>query len=322
MTQNEPTSHNGNTPLEFNGWNDYPFGFADYDSTFVDTACLSAPGLFVNESDPLGIEILDVYRKYFRQIFIRGLRLNCTQAPIARRSLESLQQPTMLRTTFCTQCNHTLESCRAHVYPLHLWIVSDEHRSIWQENRHLPLGVTEELMRKILVCHGITPDFLEYLLAYREKELPSDEGQGHAIVQSSSNRKHGKIASEHAEAGSDKSLEEACYLLKYAEQSGRPWGDPWSIRRTGVYHQIRVGLFEVVILLHPVAESKARERIRALFSGQGAGFPRAHPLHLHLLLLSTYITNWRAYLGDLGRSFVPMVSKASQRIFPYYYGGN
>lgn len=57
--------------------------------------------------------------------------------------------------------------------------------SIFQKNTLHPLQITERTMRKLLTFHGVTPDFLEYLFAYGEKSLPSDDGQGRATVTNS-----------------------------------------------------------------------------------------------------------------------------------------
>lgn len=106
-------------------------------------------------------------------------------------------------------------------------------------------------------------------------------------------------------------MKAACYLLKCAEENGRAWGDPWSIRRTGLYHHIDPDTrSNIVILLHPVPKSKAQERIRAFVSLKGSQSIAVHPLSVQLLLLSTYLTHWRAYLRDLGREFVSMVRKS------------
>ncbi|KAI5846117.1 hypothetical protein BZA05DRAFT_447540 [Tricharina praecox] len=116
----------------------------------MDTACWSAPGpeLFVAYSDPLQIEILDFYTSD-RETFVAEF------------------------TTAQDVENHLLltEAPRTRVI------------SISQANRSLPLGVTEELMRKILVFYRVTPDFLEYLLAYREKDLPSEAAGASIPVQ-------------------------------------------------------------------------------------------------------------------------------------------
>ncbi|KAF8244930.1 hypothetical protein K440DRAFT_557560, partial [Wilcoxina mikolae CBS 423.85] len=154
-----------------------------------------------------------------------------------------------------------------------------------------PLQITEKAMRKLLTFLRVTPDFLEYLFAYGEKSLPSDDGQGRATV---TNSLDGAYAAD------------TCYLLRYVEKNGRSWNsNPWSIRRTGVYHRYCPDTqSNVFIFLHPKEQTKLQERIHSLCTQDESSMPWANPMRLHLLLLSSYLDNWRWYLSDLGRDFL------------------
>jgi len=89
-------------------------------------------------------------------------------------------------------------------------------------------------------------------------------------------------------------------FLKYPESNGRTDGaDPWSIRQTGVYQSINPTTKSALwILLNPRHGSAANDRVKNLLNAQ----ERISPLHCQpplvgLVVLSTYITNWRTYLA-------------------------
>ncbi|KAF8246074.1 hypothetical protein K440DRAFT_685745 [Wilcoxina mikolae CBS 423.85] len=239
----------------FEGWPVYPAGFVD--ETFVDGESYNerlkqlSSKLFCKDPDDLNVEIVDVYgtgeheQKVFNEVFVSALALD-----------DHLVQKEIPTTRII---------------------------SITQKNTQFPLDITEEMMRKILTFHRVSPDFLEYLFCYREKALPSDEGQGNATITTSSSGAYG-------------------YLLRYPEQNGRDYSQKWSIRRTGVYHHFDPNTkSSVFIFLHPVRGARTQARIKELCSSpKSLKSTQAHPLRLHLLLLSSYIDNWRWYLRDYG----------------------
>lgn len=103
-----------------------------------------------------------------------------------------------------------------------------------------------------------------------------------------------------------------CYLFKYVEKNGRPNGNPWSIRQSGVYHRYSPKLnSNVWLLLHPLADSVAQRRLNDWYSRPHHSL-NINPLRIHILLLSSYLDNWRWYLKDLGNTFLNIVSKATR----------
>jgi hypothetical protein len=99
---------------------------------------------------------------------------------------------------------------------------------------------------------------------------------------------------------------ELLYELSYMELSGREPGDLVG-RHTGVYHAHSQDL-DLFILLQCKGQTAAEQRIRDLNSPE----PRIreelsklceNPFRLHMLLASSYIHNWRPYLGALVRDF-------------------
>jgi hypothetical protein len=102
------------------------------------------------------------------------------------------------------------------------------------------------------------------------------------------------------------------YQYKYVEKNNRRQGNPWSIRQTGVYHSYSASSdSNLFILLHPNEESRLQKRVEATLTTPSAMIPlHQSPLKLHLLVLSTYFSNWRWYLQDLGDVFSKMEDKA------------
>jgi hypothetical protein len=99
---------------------------------------------------------------------------------------------------------------------------------------------------------------------------------------------------------------ELLYELSYMELSGREPGDLVG-RHTGVYHAHSKDL-DLFILLQCKGQTAAEQRLRDLNSPE----PRIrqelsklceNPFRLHMLLASSYVHNWRPYLGALVRDF-------------------
>jgi len=59
--------------------------------------------------------------------------------------------------------------------------------------------------------------------------------------------------------------------------------------------------------LHPLADSVAQKRLNDWYSRPHCGL-NINPIRVHILLLSSYLDNWRWYLKDLGHTFLGIVS--------------
>ena len=102
------------------------------------------------------------------------------------------------------------------------------------------------------------------------------------------------------------------FVLKYPENNGRSDGaNPWSNRQTGVYQSFDCKTQTTLwILLNPRSESAADSRVKHLLSKGADGF-----LHLQgqgalvgLIVLDTYILNWRTYMTFYEKEELEMVS--------------
>ena len=85
------------------------------------------------------------------------------------------------------------------------------------------------------------------------------------------------------------------------EKNDHLHGQKWSERQIGVYDRFGGDSKAVMILLHANVSTKAHGRLQQAFSnGQYQQRTRTSPLLLHVLILSSYLDNWRLYLQHLG----------------------
>ena len=107
------------------------------------------------------------------------------------------------------------------------------------------------------------------------------------------------------------------FVLKYPENNGRSDGaNPWSNRQTGVYQSFDSRTQTTLwILLNPKPQSAADDRIKDLFSTGTDGF-----LHLQeqrplvgLIVLSSYMLNWRTYMAFYEKEELRMVRLSRTR---------
>ncbi len=90
------------------------------------------------------------------------------------------------------------------------------------------------------------------------------------------------------------------FVLKYPESNGRTDGaDPWSIRQTGVYQSFNPTTKSALwILLNPRHGNAADDRVRNLLNAQECISPlHCQPPLIGLVVLSTFVINWRSYLA-------------------------
>jgi hypothetical protein len=105
---------------------------------------------------------------------------------------------------------------------------------------------------------------------------------------------------------------EICYQFKYPERNNATRGFPWSMRNTEVYNSLstteRGKCFWLI--LHPMNAAEAQLRIETEIAGHERGQRlEANPVYLHLLLLTTYIDNWRDFLSYLGEIYQDKVRR-------------
>lgn len=105
------------------------------------------------------------------------------------------------------------------------------------------------------------------------------------------------------------------FIVKYPENNGRSDGaNPWSNRQTGVYQSFDSKTQTTLwILLNPKPQSAADSRIKDIFSAGADGL-----LHLQeqrplvgLIVLSSYILNWRTYMAFYEKEELRMVRLCS-----------
>lgn len=106
------------------------------------------------------------------------------------------------------------------------------------------------------------------------------------------------------------------YQMNYVEENFRDPHNPWSFRHTGVYHQHQHDdhplQFDLFVLLHPNQSSVLDAQVLEWLGIDPSKTPLAtssstsdmpDPERLHLLVLSSFLDNWRWYLRYLGERF-------------------
>ncbi|OCL06730.1 hypothetical protein AOQ84DRAFT_223520 [Glonium stellatum] len=152
---------------------------------------------------------------------------------------------------------------------------------ICQSNSWEPLGISTKMLSEILRNHRVQEGFIEVIRSFRYRECHTEEAFcGHWFS---------KTSIDH---------DEISYIFKYPERRYKTESEAWSIRQTAVYqaidHQSKRSCW---ILLHPEYESKASECLKvALSVDERAAELIAQPLQQHIMLISTYLSNWRGYM--------------------------
>jgi len=164
-------------------------------------------------------------------------------------------------------------------------------RSITQKYSLSPFNITEQSMCKIFTQHHIPPGFLDILCGFGDKSHTADEGSASGVYSSFNGTSH-----------------DIFYQFWYAEKNNRKHGDPWSVRQTGVYHRFSTTDPENLwLLLHPMQNSKAQTRMGLATDKLCAEEMAKDPLRFHVLIMSSYVDNWRWYLHDIKRQYLVLV---------------
>jgi hypothetical protein len=96
------------------------------------------------------------------------------------------------------------------------------------------------------------------------------------------------------------SATEACYTLHYVEHNGRTTGDPWSFRKTAVYHRYDVQTQSsawIFVKLPSPLKGRLADRLKKLWPE--TQLCHARNLMVHVLILAYSLQGWRDYLGSL-----------------------
>jgi hypothetical protein len=103
---------------------------------------------------------------------------------------------------------------------------------------------------------------------------------------------------------------ELCYQFMYVELNGkRAPRDPWSFRQTGVYHKFSAtNNNSQIILLHPNNEAVAQSRLEALAHTPHKAELTQHPLNIHLVIISTYLSHYQEHIESLADELEQIVS--------------
>lgn len=111
------------------------------------------------------------------------------------------------------------------------------------------------------------------------------------------------------------------------ERNGREGSiNPWSVRHTAIYHAIENDAKQYIVVVNPGKNSVFEKKLRALqldtlYDQEIARVPHhaaylTSPAHLViLLLLETYVDNWKAYKNERWRAYERVVSRDFHQMF-------
>jgi hypothetical protein len=168
------------------------------------------------------------------------------------------------------------------------------YRSITQNHSLSPFNITERSMCSIFTQHQIPPGFLDIVCGFGDKSQTAEEGSANGIYSSFTGTSH-----------------DIFYQFWYVEKNNRKHSDPWSVRQTGVYHRFSTAdspqAENLWLLLHPMPNSKAQTRMAVAAEKLSVVEMARDPLRLHVLIMSSYVDNWRWYLHDIKWRYLVLV---------------
>lgn len=161
-----------------------------------------------------------------------------------------------------------------------------------QKDSLRPFLITAPLLWRLLDTYKISVHFLDILFAVHAETHIAEESYGNVFLQT---------LVEPSPAF------ELSYQVKYVEANNRPSAFPWSTRRTEVFSRIwntGEGVKSFWLIFNPKEDSELSKRIsqKAQEHSQWNSVRRS-PVRQHIDILSTYLDNWRPFLGDLGKQY-------------------
>ncbi|KAL4736594.1 hypothetical protein BDV11DRAFT_172731 [Aspergillus similis] len=170
---------------------------------------------------------------------------------------------------------------------------SPEHQmriiSICSKNSNLPLLITQSAMQTLLDRYDIGVEFQDLVSSFGRKPRLSDAGYGRMTIH---RRRNGAYDIQ--------------YLIPYVESYDVDGSTKYTDRWVGVFNRFspeRAGQ-NLWIILHPNQNSEAQQRIES--AAEHALDFGNHPSLLHLVILSSYMGNWRLCIQSLGEEVEKM----------------
>ncbi|KAL4754382.1 hypothetical protein BDW72DRAFT_190244 [Aspergillus terricola var. indicus] len=164
--------------------------------------------------------------------------------------------------------------------------------SICSKNSILPLLITQSAMQILFDRYDIGMEFQDLANSFGRKPGLSDVGHGRMTIH---RRRDGAYDIQ--------------YLLPYVESYGDVESTKYTDRWVGVFNRFspeRAGQ-NLWIILHPEQNSEAQQRIES--AAKHALDLWNHPSLLHLVILSSYMGNWRFCIQSLGEEVERMTDR-------------
>lgn len=164
--------------------------------------------------------------------------------------------------------------------------------SFAQKDSLRPFLITAPLLWELLDTYKISVHFLDILFAVHTETHIAEEVYGNVFLQT---------------LVQPSLTFELSYQVKYVEANNRPSAFPWSTRRTEVFSRIwntSEGVKSFWLIFNPKEDSELNRKIsRKAHESDQWNAIRKNPVRQHIDILSTYIDNWRPFLGHLGTQY-------------------
>lgn len=161
-----------------------------------------------------------------------------------------------------------------------------------------------------MTYHEVGTEFLDVLFAFGGKPRNSEAGLGNQTIKYRSDGSYGNILLFISIQNIQLliKIKDIAYILVYTEESRDERRSSWPIRQIGVFHRyMPKSAKSLWIFVNPMVKSIFQKRLESTISRRNAPFP-LNMMNIHVLVVSSYITNWRWYLNSLNAEFEEIVT--------------
>lgn len=157
-----------------------------------------------------------------------------------------------------------------------------------QTNSHRPVNVTKSVLHELLLTHNVSGEFLEVIGGFHWKDITVEEALGTPFW-----TKYSKAAD----------VLEYIFVYKYPERTDRKGAEPWTIRQSAFYHQIRISdKRSLYITISPYQNTETEEMVRHwLRDVASMTYYHRQVLQPAVMLLSSRLDEWRQYMKHYER---------------------
>jgi hypothetical protein len=180
-----------------------------------------------------------------------------------------------------------------------------------QNHSFKSLNMTKATLQSLIETHAISPKFLDVVSSFYLKVLTIEESlcmpfqsvnskQCSGMSLLITNRRILLICAEYM------------YIFKYAEKTGRETDEPWSIRQSAIYHQVRYeDQRSILLLISPYKDTRGERSLSDWIENTARDASRIQcMLQVHDELFNIYIDGWREYMKHYESELEELVRKS------------